>query len=302
MPLDAVSPPLQMLLYYCRLDPPNFGDELNTVLWPRVGLGPFAGIIDYDTNRRARELPPPPGLPMFIGIGTLLNNHIPRERRAIVFGSGVGYGEPPELSPNWTIAFVRGPMTARRLGLPGAKAITDPAILVRDLEWPTGERRSRFGFCPHHSSTGSDAWPRICADLGVRYIDPRGTPDDVLGQIKSCDMVICGAMHGAIVADALRVPWIPVTYGGINEFKWTDWCASLELEYKPRRVPAFWPGNGPLYRIRFGVKMLAAKVQMARLMREQPCFASKDSVARARHAAVLDKLDALRRDPALVLA
>ena len=44
-------------------------------------------------------------------------------------------------------------------------------------------------------------------------------------------------MHGAIAADALRVPWIPViTNAGIPAFKWSDWCQSMELAYKPHRI------------------------------------------------------------------
>ena len=40
-------------------------------------------------------------------------------------------------------------------------------------------------------------------------------------------------MHGAIVADTLRVPWIPVrTNPKILPFKWLDWCQSVKLPYR----------------------------------------------------------------------
>jgi succinoglycan biosynthesis protein ExoV len=40
-------------------------------------------------------------------------------------------------------------------------------------------------------------------------------------------------MHGAILADTLRVPWIPViTSPIINVFKWRDWTMSLGLDYR----------------------------------------------------------------------
>jgi succinoglycan biosynthesis protein ExoV len=45
-------------------------------------------------------------------------------------------------------------------------------------------------------------------------------------------------MHAAILADAFRVPWVAVTTSRvINSFKWEDWATSLQVAYRPRRVP-----------------------------------------------------------------
>ena len=59
-----------------------------------------------------------------------------------------------------------------------------------------------------------------------------------LNKIHASDVVIAEAMHAAIVADALRVPWIPVNFHGshINSFKWNDWCGSLDVEYMPHTL------------------------------------------------------------------
>jgi len=44
-------------------------------------------------------------------------------------------------------------------------------------------------------------------------------------------------MHGAIVADALRVPWLPVCCNDdILAFKWQDWLSTLKLPYEPSRI------------------------------------------------------------------
>src|SRR3569623_1144475 len=46
------------------------------------------------------------------------------------------------------------------------------------------------------------------------------------------------AIHGAIVADTLRVPWIPVACSPeVAPFKWIDWTQSLGLDYRPIRLP-----------------------------------------------------------------
>jgi len=54
--------------------------------------------------------------------------------------------------------------------------------------------------------------------------------------------VVTEAMHGAIVADTLRIPWVPVVCSpAILPFKWSDWTRSVELAYRPRLLP---PSSG----------------------------------------------------------
>jgi succinoglycan biosynthesis protein ExoV len=48
-------------------------------------------------------------------------------------------------------------------------------------------------------------------------------------------------MHGAIVADAVRVPWVPVRlYEQVLDFKWRDWCQAVALDYAPTIIPALY--------------------------------------------------------------
>jgi succinoglycan biosynthesis protein ExoV len=209
-------------LYY-YVDPEgNFGDDLNPWLWSRLYPEILSGKEDE----------------LFLGIGTLLNHRLPKGVPKHVFGSGYGYGAPPDVSDGFVFHAVRGVETARALGLESTLAITDPAVLIRVID--TDHLRGTglgYGFIPHAASNQYFDWSLVCEELQLLYIDARSDVDSVIRQILSCDVVLCEAMHGAIVADALRVPWIPVVcYDYISEFKWRDWMSSIEMEYRPHRV------------------------------------------------------------------
>ncbi len=58
-------------------------------------------------------------------------------------------------------------------------------------------------------------------------------------RIAAADKVIAESMHAAIIADAFRVPWIPVALSReVSPFKWVDWASSLNISYSPVCLPA----------------------------------------------------------------
>lgn len=218
-----------MRLYYYKDRVGNFGDDLNPWLWSRL----IPEIIDQDEHT------------LFVGIGTILNDDIPDAEQKVVFGSGVGLGGVPRLDDSWHIYCVRGPLTASALGLPEEKAITDPAALLRTVDLPAAVHHAPVSFIPHLESQlrarirGIDL-EAACEGLGIHYIDPQASVNEVLAEIQGSEVVLAEAMHGAIVADALRVPWIPIQlYDHILDFKWKDWCRSVQLQYHPIR----WSGK-----------------------------------------------------------
>lgn len=207
----------------------NFGDELNTVLWPRL-LGPSF----FDNDDRV----------LFLGIGSLLGwpKDPPGVRRhRVVFGTGAAFAHAAQREPRddtWRIYCVRGPLTAQVYGLDTSLAVADPAILLAKFHQRV-EPEVRFGYMPHlHEATMfAPVLARACEDMGVRYIDPRSDVDAVITAVGSVAVLVAEAMHGAIAADALRVPWIPVfTTLRPYRFKWTDWCRSMRLEFDPHRL------------------------------------------------------------------
>ena len=203
---------------------PNFGDELNPWLWPKL----LDGMFDDDE----REI--------FIGIGSILWDDYPKASLKIVMGAGYGgYKPPPIIDENWQVNFVRGPQTAEHLGLPPKAAITDSAVLLRTVFRPQSGKRYRASFIPHWESLYGARWDLVCAMAGIHLIDPRQPVETVLSEIAASEVVIAEAMHGAISADALRVPWIPVMpFVATHRFKWLDWSRSLDLELRPVRLMA----------------------------------------------------------------
>lgn len=236
-----------MKLYYAYGsgfgDKKNFGDELNAYLWKEILPD---GFLDHDSST------------LFVGIGTLITPQLPKAGRLIVAGSGCGKDRWDHQRPLWKILSVRGPLSARALGIESSLAITDPAILCRKV-WPGGraerfspEQRAscetvshcRFSFMPHmgEAQVNDGVWREICERAGVYYIDPFGSPLKVIQEIVASEHVYCQAMHGAIVANAYGVPWSALApHGGVGSFKWTDWALSVGCHYDPLRIyrPAF---------------------------------------------------------------
>ena len=63
----------------------------------------------------------------------------------------------------------------------------------------------------------------------------------VIDKIRSCRLLITEAMHGAIIADTLRVPWVPLkTNKTINDFKWNDWSKSMEIDLRFMIAPTLY--------------------------------------------------------------
>lgn len=217
-----------MKLTYFKVDPPNFGDELNTYLWPKILP---EGFLDDDENE------------LFLGIGSILLDYMPRKPRKYVIGSGYArYTKPPDIHDGtWDVVFVRGPRTAAELGLPPEKAICDAAVLLHELEAPLPEPKMPVAFMPHYESLERGHWVDVCRLAGIPLIDPRNDVEQVLAQIRGTRMLVTEAMHGAIVADALRTPWVAVRpVNTVHHHKWHDWADSLSIDL---RTHALFPSS-----------------------------------------------------------
>ena len=216
-------------LHYYRGRRPNFGDDLNPLLWREV-LPP--AVWDAPDT-------------VLIGIGSILTGAgiqdlVDSGARVVVVGTGTSYGGAPQPADNLHVVAVRGPLTASVMRRPEVAA-TDGAYLVVDAPRVLGARRPRTEtlFIPHHRTLRDRPWADVAFEAGMSFVSPQWSVDQVFERFAEAQLVVTEAMHGAIIADALRIPWIPVAISpDLDEFKWRDWLGSVELPFDPAPVPA----------------------------------------------------------------
>lgn len=234
-----------MRLYYWESPEGNVGDDLNLWMWPRL----LGDVFDDRSDV------------VFIGIGSVLDDRHGGSARRIVFGPGArSAGSAPDIrAPGWDLRFVRGPRTAAALGLGEDRWISDPAILAplvhraRPVRAPGAPER--IGFVPYYRTRL--AYAAALADMaGLSLVPTTLDPDTFLRRLLDCDRVVVEAMHGAILADAFDIPWMPCRIsnvkfeGATHRFKWSDWLESLALDpafvtlpYLARRLGGGLPGQ-----------------------------------------------------------
>jgi hypothetical protein len=212
-------------IVYYRDPALNFGDDLNAWIWDAVLP---------ERVKASDKL-------VLVGIGSILTQerlgaYAGSARQVVVLGSGTSYGVPPADMSGWLIKAVRGPMTAAVVGEPQA-SVTDGAALLAAAPQLIGETqvRDKVLFMPHHRSLRGSRWAQAAALAGLEFVSPQETVPAILAKFARARLVVAEAMHGAIVADTLRIPWIPVAASpAVDEFKWRDWTRSLDLPFEPQ--------------------------------------------------------------------
>lgn len=278
------------MLIYWPASKTNIGDELNPWLWPRIA--PPSLTMDYDIE--------------FFAIGSILSDwYLSRtKKRKIIFGSGKRDPSPiaDHLLAHCEIDFVRGPLSARALGLPKSQAITDPAYLMPLHFQPdrVATTSGGVGFVPHCAMPENQA-RAIASALGLRLILPSLSVEDFIAALCSCSRVVSEAMHGAILADAYRVPWMGCSFasrlseGATNCFKWSDWMQSLAIEAEITSVLPM-SANRLHPRLRRGLNSMMTRRYVDRLqtaMAENRWTLSTDAVLRQAQDRLCERLEGL---------
>ena len=247
------------------------------------------------------------GCTAFVGIGTLLNQKMvaqtPDAQKRIIFSSGAGYGKRlKNLDESFTVYCVRGPITARMLNLPLDLAIADAGILIRKLYQPSLPKRYKFSYMPHYNFAG-EGWRLVCEQIDFGYIDPCLPTEEVLDQISSSEILLTEAMHGAIAADALRVPWIPViNHPIILALKWQDWCSSMGLYHSPHYIDYLNQPNPkidpltPIRQVRDSIRQRKTAKQLLAVAKSAKPMLSDINLLDNLVEQLLEKIEILKKD------
>lgn len=224
-----------MEVIYYKNSKGNIGDELNVWLWPRI-----FGDAFLSTNKNTA----------FLGIGTIIMQksdflkEAEKFEKKIIFGSGVrSLSENIQFDASWNISFLRGPLSSLSLSLNKIDYITDAAYyLALTKEYSTlinSPKKHTIGVVPYFRSLDKLDWEKLCAFNGWKLINVASKDvDEFLKEVSECEFIIAEAMHGAIIADILRVPWKRMKFlahefekESVSEFKWKDWLFSLDIVF-----------------------------------------------------------------------
>ncbi|MDD5680053.1 MAG: polysaccharide pyruvyl transferase family protein [Candidatus Omnitrophica bacterium] len=259
----------------------NFGDAINPWLWNKL----LPGMLDDNPET------------VFVGIGTLINDELPKAKHTIVFGSGVGYvkNHLPQVDQSWKIYCLRGPLSAHALNVLTKHAVTDAALLAtKYFSSDSVNKKNKFSYMPHmlQANRGGNSWKSVCDDLGIGFISPLWDVEKVISSINSSDCLLTESLHGAIIADGLRVPWVPIKAFSeeVLDFKWLDWCASIGVDYIPQYTMPLWDKGGnkdfgqPL---RSWIKKKIVRLQLLKIIKTSDRFLSEGTRLRS----LMDKLE-----------
>jgi len=184
----------------------NFGDL----------LGPL--IVDEIVGTPA---PPPVADRRLLTVGSIL--HLARDSD-VVWGTGRN-GKIPRVqhrARRLDVRAVRGPLTRRFLegmGVSVPAIYGDPALLLPSLR-PDLFSQLRNSDQILLAPNMNDSWPQI---PGTVRLDPKQPLPECLTLVSSSQIVIASSLHALILADALRIPAIPVLSEAEPRFKYMDY-------------------------------------------------------------------------------
>lgn len=196
--------------YFIRWPGNNFGDNLNNIIFPMLGVN---NLLEYKKHLSIKEN-------TYLGLGSIIGKRL--NKPVTVLGSGIGSGLPN--INNLKFGFVRGKITCKTLGIEEKYAIGDTAYYLKDYmqNLSSNKKTCKVGIIPHHKTK--------MINKNLNIIHPSLPVEDFIKRVSECEYVLCEAMHGAICADILRVPFAAIQINNdFNRIKWNDWASVLDI-------------------------------------------------------------------------
>jgi len=211
----------------------NFGDQ----------IGPF--IASAKTGRSVYNVRHLPWTPKraYCTAGSLL--HSLSKDNCSVWGSGFICAPPagkPKARP-YEVRALRGPISARiaeDLGWGSCSNLGDPGLILPDF-LPAGPvaKRRKIAVIPHYAF----AQRRDLGEIADYLVFPWQKLEHVVQEIASSELVVSSSLHGIILAEAYRVPWVwwrePHDPRAGGEMKFLDFFGSIDVANPPSIAGAF---------------------------------------------------------------
>lgn len=199
----------------------NFGDLLAPLLIKR-----FAHLPVELSDAKSADL---------VMVGSILE-HLPESYTGVIAGCGNLHEKTSIRFPNAKILAVRGPLTAKALGLTDNIVLADPGLLADELVGYQ-DKKYNLGIVPHWTDTTLEH-NKMFLQYSPKIIRVGDDPLKVIREIGQCKKIVASSLHGIILADAFGIPRrieiSPYVSANQNQegglFKWRDYSASIGMK------------------------------------------------------------------------
>lgn len=158
---------------------------------------------------------------------------LPKDYSGMVLGSGSMFNHRTRI-PQADIRFVRGPLTAKNLGISNIP-YADPALVLASLISPV-EKKWDVAYIPHYID---DNLLKKATESNSKVISPtKHSVPEFISLVNQCSSIITSSLHGIITADALGIPRQYVKCDKVvgNEFKFHDYSNSVNQPLSDKMV------------------------------------------------------------------
>jgi len=183
-------------------------------------------------------------LPVYSCVGSIINV-FPKNKKIIIWGSGVANPDLPlKFIPN-DVRAVRGPLTLeylRKHGVDCNPVFGDPVLLLKRIYNPTSiEKKYKYGIICHYEDITPELDRGIINDetiLKINIIQDLSNPYLIINQVLSCEKIVSSSLHGLILADLYEVPnsWVFFKNFEKSTFKFFDYYQSLNVHTNEAQI------------------------------------------------------------------